>query len=565
MLLSPRVIPSERSESRDLKNMIGYIKYLKKIFSIAKKVFLVITVYFVVISLFMYFFNKDRPKVTYDPIQNNRQEIYKVINDKKLNSTKEGKLSITIYRSILCGVIGEGCTNNSKDGQTNYKNSLSGFITELITLPYVNPPASGIFWAKNGLENAGFIPKTQAAGIGFNSLSVFMPIWKAMRNLSYLILVLIIIIIGFMIMFRMKLNPQTITSVENALPKIIVTLILITFSYAIAGFMIDLMYLIILAGIEIIGVPFGLDIASYQKDILTSNIFGYIFTGKNIGIYFRSVFGIIRILPWEIQAILGSIWTALTFILAIRFITPLGPYLAGLFGKLEAMLTVFGAGVTINIGEWAAYFIAGIVAVIVAFAVLLIIIFAITLFTLLFLAFRIAFLLLSSLIQLILYIMLAPLIIMTEAIPGQSSFSSWIKNIIGNLIVFPSVIFLIMICNGITQLYSVNAAVFTPPFLANWYPQTIAPIISAVILLMIPDLVQGLKQAIIGKGGLQIPASPAVLFGAAGTTLSTVASGASQIYYLNAAKTALFGAGKGQPGLLGNIFGGFKDNIKKGS
>jgi len=47
-----------------------------------------------------------------------------------------------------------------------------------------------------------------------------------------------------MIMFRIKINPQTAITIQLALPKLIITLLLITFSYAIAGFMIDIFYLI---------------------------------------------------------------------------------------------------------------------------------------------------------------------------------------------------------------------------------------------------------------------------------------------------------------------------------
>jgi len=50
---------------------------------------------------------------------------------------------------------------------------------------------------------------------------------------------------AFMIMFRVRISPQTVITVQSALPKIIFTLILITFSYAIAGFLIDLMYVVI--------------------------------------------------------------------------------------------------------------------------------------------------------------------------------------------------------------------------------------------------------------------------------------------------------------------------------
>ena len=46
-------------------------------------------------------------------------------------------------------------------------------------------------------------------------------------------------------MFRQKLGGQTAVTVMSALPNLIITLVLITFSYAIAGLVIDLMYLVI--------------------------------------------------------------------------------------------------------------------------------------------------------------------------------------------------------------------------------------------------------------------------------------------------------------------------------
>jgi hypothetical protein len=48
------------------------------------------------------------------------------------------------------------------------------------------------------------------------------------------------IVIGFMIMFRSKLGGQTLVTLGNTLPNVIVALIGVTFSFAIAGLIIDL-------------------------------------------------------------------------------------------------------------------------------------------------------------------------------------------------------------------------------------------------------------------------------------------------------------------------------------
>ena len=65
-------------------------------------------------------------------------------------------------------------------------------------------------------------------------------LWSASRNIAYLGFVIVMILIGFMIMFRSKLGGQTLVTMGNTLPRVIVSLVLVTFSYAIIGIIIDL-------------------------------------------------------------------------------------------------------------------------------------------------------------------------------------------------------------------------------------------------------------------------------------------------------------------------------------
>src|SRR3989338_772283 len=166
------------------------LSFLKPTINFLKKTFLVIAVYFIVISLFSHFIQKDRislsPKTS--PIEKNRAEIYKIINDKELNKTQQGKLTIALYKMFMCSMIGEACTNNPNDADKNYKKSVFGFMSNLIIIPYANPPASGVMWAYEGLQNAGFVPKTMAAeGIGFAAIKPFTNLWKILRDLSYML------------------------------------------------------------------------------------------------------------------------------------------------------------------------------------------------------------------------------------------------------------------------------------------------------------------------------------------------------------------------------------------
>lgn len=65
-------------------------------------------------------------------------------------------------------------------------------------------------------------------------------IWKNARDAAYVLSIVILVIVGFLIMLRAKLDPKTAVNLTNSLPKIIAMLLLITFSLAISGLIIDL-------------------------------------------------------------------------------------------------------------------------------------------------------------------------------------------------------------------------------------------------------------------------------------------------------------------------------------
>lgn len=102
---------------------------------------------------------------------------------------------------------------------------------------------SGVGYIYNTSKRLSIIPTVNAQGFGYGALNPIQEYWKGARDIAFALIVLVTIVFSFMIMFRIKLNPQTVISVQSALPKIVVALILVSFSYAISGFMIDLMYL----------------------------------------------------------------------------------------------------------------------------------------------------------------------------------------------------------------------------------------------------------------------------------------------------------------------------------
>lgn len=531
-----------------------YLFYIKKFFSIINKVFFVITVYLLIFFLFSSFSQKNNfpstSKTEEDIIKEDINYYKKLINDK--DPTKE-KYLLKSYQLSLCTLTGQEC-NNKKTAQENYQNSFSGIIDNLFTSVFFIPPASSIYWAHNSLEKAQLIPKSYAQnqstpGIGLASLQLVYKLWENMRNFSFVIIVLVLVSIGFMIMFRMKINPQTVISIENALPKIIITLILITFSYPIVGLLIDLVYisLPIIKDLFINVLPND-KINHVFNQFTNSKVapISIVFDRDNFGMYWNAYVGILGGKIFGLDNLGANYFVAILlnigiFLIAMRLINPFNEWFLN-FIDTTVGIEIF-AKLDIRIGK----LIVGILTFIVIITIIpLLIVF----FGMLFLAFRIFFTLLSSLINLIIYIVIGPIYLLLEAVPGKSSFSSWFKNILGNLIVFPGFLFLIYFSRTIHfNLTTGNIPLILPGFSSGGGAEKLlASLIGLYIYLMIPDFLKVLKQTIIGKESLSIPASPGILF-SAGTTVGSTALGfANQLYMLKQGYDFITSNKKGAPG-----------------
>jgi len=86
---------------------------------------------------------------------------------------------------------------------------------------------------------------------GFASINTLTSIWLASRNVAYLFFVLIFLIIGIGIMCASILTPNIMTSRTKFQNNY--RACLVTFSFAIAGLLIDLMYVISYLLLGIIG------------------------------------------------------------------------------------------------------------------------------------------------------------------------------------------------------------------------------------------------------------------------------------------------------------------------
>lgn len=329
--------------------------------------------------------------------------------------------------------------------QMNNQSAMSG-LSNYVYAMYANPPASTYAFVQDMGQSLGFIPRqAYAQGIGFSGLSPLLPIWKVFRNISYAILSIIMVVIGFMVMFRKKIDPKTVVTVQNALPKIVVTLLLITFSYAIVGIMIDLMYIALYLALQLI-------VSSAPSGIFGSDHVA-VFTSSSFNAVWKGVFGGFATFPELINVIIPGKISWITKLALIA--TPTGG-----FGAIPALL------------------IALIMAIAFLFAVV-----------------RLLFMLLSAYIQIIVAVLTGPIQIMLDAVPGSNGFTSWIKGLLSQLMVFPITSIMLTISYF---LIKTSEKVWTPPLLGMG-AASIGPFIGLGFLFVIPSTIKGLQEALKAK------------------------------------------------------------------
>ncbi len=85
--------------------------------------------------------------------------------------------------------------------------------------------------------------KSASATAGENLLNlggeVVQTMWEATRNLAYGLFLLVMIAIGFMIMFQKQIAPRVVLSFTSALPRLLIGLVLITFSFSLVALTFD--------------------------------------------------------------------------------------------------------------------------------------------------------------------------------------------------------------------------------------------------------------------------------------------------------------------------------------
>lgn len=364
-----------------------------------------------------------------------------------------------------------------------------GQIASLMTAMYLNKPASLPQYIADVKKNMG-IPGVQdayAQGYGYQSLLPIQDLWKLMRNIALAGFVVVFVIIGIMIMLRSKIDPRTVISIQQAVPKLVISLILVVFSFAICGVAIDFMTVLTRVGASVLQssgyiartslYPDGQANPALLDRLLSQNIFGLFSELYNTEKLYE---GITNLPP--------------------DFLGPLS-----VIFQVESLVGQSGLTRT--------------VVVIALFIAVL----------------RTFFVLLEAYVKVTLTVIISPLQMLVLAIPGQGKgFGDWFRGLMANLLIFPVVFLLIALAailnstslppsvpaygtaaylnyltniNSSTAYYNkdgvwgVGRFVFdkgnywSPPALGDWSSMA-GPLLAIGILLTLPKVAGSVREAI---------------------------------------------------------------------
>lgn len=314
-----------------------------------------------------------------------------IIDFNVANTPEDPCIKDSLASSMSLGPYLAGFLKPDDSGNV-YSPGVLGAQGRVVAMIYDNQISSQEYIA-DILDNMGVpsVSRAYAQGTGYTAMSPFLEFWKIFRNLAYSLYIIMFVVVGIMIMLRTKVNAQTIITIQTALPNLLITLLLITFSYAIVGFMIDLMYFLIYFVVYLISSAGVIDASMSIKRLMSYSAWGVVFEGRN---------SIISAVTASLQGILGSLGTG-------------GIGLAG--GLLSAAdnLTQF-----LTLGMMSPIYLFVTVSFIIAMLKLIVA-------------------LVKSYVMLIVQTITAPVQILMNAMPGSKAFSTWLKTTASYLLPFP--------------------------------------------------------------------------------------------------------------------------------
>ena len=379
---------------------------------------------------------------------------------------------IHAFSCIMAGSspIGQPCIDYLNGvpviSQINNSGGLLGSVANLNMLVIASPPIrTGEYLATLG-DSLGIVKEAhaQVGGSGAGVLDPIMKLWQVSRNIAYVFMIIIFLVIGLMVMFRQRINPQTVITAQAALPGLVIGLILITFSYFFASLLTDTAYL----ATNLVGFYFSaasdnssktpdFNLVEKTKDQNVLNIMGRLSNGinqediaKGLSSFFDGLVdpaaGIVRTGASMVAYQFGSaVGPAIAVTAAVPVCggialtaTTLSGFLAAPLG-LAGFATCVGTAASVG-GPATGAFMAGktaqdppgMIAQGLWVIAILIIIYSM---------FKLLMKLVNIYLSIIFLVITAPFQFLAAALPGRQEFvTDWIRNMLCNVLAFPAVL-----------------------------------------------------------------------------------------------------------------------------
>jgi len=381
------------------------------------------------------------------------------------------QFSLNSVDQIMMGLTKKMVNYPALEGETS-DTSLLNSTGKAIAYLYTNQPSFVHYLAYEGQRLNLIKPAYAATGSGWTFLGDnTLWIWTKSRNIAYLFFVVIFVAIGFMIMFRSKLNPQTVINIQLALPRIIVALILVTFSYAISGLVVDVVYF----GHDIIR-----NIITYQSGTCTGDATSTI----RHNIFGDNPFNPSAQIPWE-QNCTNTAGNPVRLTPSVWPFDMLGSYSEGnvstfLKNLFTLLVSAISGGLT---GDFGPLF-----QLIISLSIVSAV-------------FKIFFSLLTKYVMIVLLVIFMPFSFLSSALSSQSSPIKPLKALLANTISFPITSLLLALAYYFGSK-NVTSTGDLPPFYMSRWTTDIDPSKSAIsasliaigILMAIPTILAAIDK-----------------------------------------------------------------------
>jgi hypothetical protein len=364
-----------------------------------------------------------------------------------------------------------------------------------ITMMYT-PPATTAEYVAQVKKNIGVTPAyAQSSGFGFQSISPIYELWKISRDIALAFFVVVFVFIGILVIMRRRIDPRTVISVQQAIPKIIIALVMVVFSYAILGFLID-----------VVTVATRLGAITLQNSGFIAQTAG---PGGQIATPGINDLSLTKLLNANLFHLYSQLQDVDTLIAS--------------FANLDDQL-----GLVASVLQFDAAGGGGLTRLIIFIAIFVSML-------------RTFFVLLTSYLTVTISIIISPFQFFMYSLPGQDGgFETWFRRIMSHLLVFPTVFFMLAFAaifysqQGNTVWYNngeppeqnywrtgrepfaANSQYWVAPSLGNW-GTVVGPLLTLAILLTTP------RAAGIVKGAINPKERPGSGEGAAGESIAKAA------------------------------------------